>query len=104
MIFNDGEVKINKIQVTPRHCDGGELLALLIAANGQPAPQFLWNIGVARAFSNVAEIEQAIQSEVERLEAVGQNASRHEIKKALILKSGLFKLGESGLYLPDSEE
>lgn len=87
MFFNEDEITPKKIQVTPRVCDGGELLALWIVAYGKTAATHLWDIGVARAFCNTSEIELAIASEMEK-----KGCDRLTAVRAMILKSGVYEL------------
>lgn len=92
MIFDPEELVPSVVKVTPRICHGGELLAMLIGAYGKTAATHLWDIGVARSFSNTEEIEKEIASEVER-----KGCSRIQAQRNLILRSGLYKLKETPL-------
>lgn len=87
MFFEESELLPKKIQVTPRICDGGELLALWIVAYGKSAATHLWDIGVSRSFCNTTEIEIAIASEM-----LKRGCDRLTAVKAMILKSGLYEV------------
>jgi hypothetical protein len=90
MIFDPTEISPGVIKVTPRICHGGELLAMWIVAYGKTPATHLWDIGVARAFSNVAEINMEIESEMQQ-----SNCNRIQAQRNIILKSGLYKLKET---------
>ena len=90
MIFDPNEISPGVIKVTPRICHGGELLAMWIVAYGKTPATHLWDIGVARAFSNVAEINMEIESEMQQ-----SGCDRTQAQRNIILKSGLYKLKES---------
>ena len=87
MFFEENEIVPKKIQVTPRVCDGGELLALWIVAYGKTAATHIWDIGVSRAFCNTSEIELAIASEMEK-----KGCDRRTAVKSMILRSGVYEL------------
>lgn len=89
MIFEPNELQVNKILVSPRICHGGELVAMWITSYGKAAATHLWDIAVARAFSNTEEIEIAIAAEKQRL-----GCDRSTAQKNLILRSGLYKLSQ----------
>lgn len=90
MIFDPKEITPGVIKVTPRICHGGELLAMWIVAYGKTPATHLWDIGVARAFSNVAEINMEIESEMQQ-----SNCDRIQAQRNIIIKSGLYKLKET---------
>ena len=87
MLFDENEIIPKKIQVTPRVCDGGELLAIWILAYGKTAATHLWDIGVSRAFSNTAEIDIAIAREMKRTREDELTCARR-----MILKSGVYEI------------
>ena len=87
MFFDPNELIPKKIQVTPRVCYGGELVALWIDAYGKASATHLWDVAVARAFSNRDEIEAAIAEEMARNSRDRQTAAR-----AMILRTGVYDL------------
>lgn len=87
MFFNPDEITPKKIQVTPRVCHGGELLAIWIDAYGKASATHIWDIGVARAFCNRDEIEAAIAAEMNRT-----GLDRITAAKSIILRSGVYEL------------
>lgn len=87
MLFDEDEIIPKKIQVTPRVCDGGELLAIWILAYGKTAATHLWDIGVSRSFSNTTEIDIAVAREMKRTGEDELTCARR-----MILKSGVYEL------------
>ncbi|MEH1789673.1 MAG: hypothetical protein V7L23_29985 [Nostoc sp.] len=95
MFFNPKEIIPKKIQVSPRICHGGELVALWIDAYGKMAATHIWDIAVARAFCNTGEIETAIAAEMERT-----GSDRLIAAKTMILRSGVYEFKEK----PESKQ
>lgn len=89
MLFDPNEISPKKIQVSPRICHGGELVALWIDAYGKQAATHLWDIAVARAFSNRDEIEAAIAAEMSRTDT-----DRITAAKRMILRAGVYEVKE----------
>ncbi|MEW6496900.1 MAG: hypothetical protein AB1589_30920 [Cyanobacteriota bacterium] len=89
MFFDPNEISPKKIQVSPRICHGGELVALWIDAYGKMAATHLWDIAVARAFSNRDEIEAAIAAEMTRT-----GSDRITAAKRMILRAGVYEVKE----------
>lgn len=87
MFFSPDELNSKKIQVSPRVCHGGELVAVWIDAYGKSAATHLWDIAVARAFSNRDEIEAAIAAEMTRT-----GSDRLTAAKSIVLRSGVYDL------------
>ena len=87
MFFSPDELNPKKIQVSPRVCHGGELVAIWIDAYGKSAATHLWDIAVARAFSNREEISAAIAAEMERT-----GCDRLTAAKSIVLRSGVYDL------------
>jgi hypothetical protein len=86
MFFDPNELTPKKIQVSPRVCHGGELVSLWIDAYGKSSATHLWDIAVARAFSNRDEIEAAIAAEMLRT-----GSDRITAAKVMILRSGVYE-------------
>lgn len=89
MFFDPSEINPKKIQVSPRICHGGELVALWIDAYGKMAATHLWDIAVARAFCNRDEIEAAISAEMARTKL-----DRIAAAKKMILRAGVYEIKE----------
>lgn len=86
MFFHPDELTPKKIQVSPRVCHGGELVSIWIDAYGKSSATHLWDIAVARAFSNRDEIETAIAAEMLRT-----GSDRITAAKVIILRSGVYE-------------
>jgi hypothetical protein len=91
MFFDINEITAKKILITPRVCIGGELVALWIEAYGKANATHIWDIAVSRAFSNKAEIDIAIASEMKRTGKDYEACGRE-----MILKSGVYELKQKG--------
>lgn len=87
MFLNPEDLIPKKIQVSPRVCHGGELVALWIDAYGKSAATHLWDIAVARAFCNRDEIEASIQAEMLR-----SGCDRLTAVKQMVLRSGIYDI------------
>lgn len=87
MLFNKNDLVSKKFQISPRICHGGELLSIWIDAYGKSPATHLWDIAIARAFSNRDEIEAAIIAESKRT-----GCDRIVAAKNIVLRAGIYDL------------
>lgn len=89
MFFNKTDLNAKKILVSPRICHGGELLSIWVDAYGKTAATHLWDIAIARAFSNRDEIEAAIIAESKRT-----GCDKLVAAKNIVLRAGIYDLSD----------
>ena len=98
MLFEEGEILPKPLKVNPKHSDGAERAAMWLYANRNQAPGvFMFSLLVSRGLANTSEIEIAIASEALKRKEKGLDYDEFTVKRALVLKSGIFQPADTAL-------
>lgn len=92
--YKDSELEGKSFKVITRGSTGGQLAAIWSWGNGQPISQFIWNIIANEAFKNQSEIDRIIDIELNRRLNEGEEVTRHQVCRDIIMDSNFFEVAD----------
>ena len=92
MIFEPGELEPVRLNITPRVCTAGIDGAIWSVAYGKQAATHVWDTYASRGFANTPEIQRELYTERLRLEAKREPANEIDAMRAIVLRSGFYRL------------